>query len=148
MGKHQILLTTEELDLLLTIFAITEFDKENPGNIPEGGVGEVLVSSSVMEPEDFDRLSDNLLNYGLINEDCLITALGIEYINNFTEDLKQMEINSKAECRNNYINVDFKKLYKSVKETACKVNWGKFFDRVYKGVSFLAALATIAGAFQ
>lgn len=148
MGTQQIALTTEELNLLLMIFAITEFDKEQPGNIPEGGVGEVLVSSSIIEPEDFDELSDNLLEYGFINEDCLITALGIKYLDNFAEDLKQIEKNPKAECINDYVKVDFKNLYKNIKETVSKVNWGKVYDRAYKGVSFLAALATIAMAFS
>ena len=140
MEVQKITLTTEELHLLLTINAITEFNKEQPGNIPAGGIGEVIVSNAIMESEDFDELSDKLLKLELIDKDCFISALGCEYLSNFAEDLKRKEKDKNATCKINFSNIDFKSLAEKLSETAKKINWSKAFDFAYKGISILKIL--------
>lgn len=146
MEVQKITLTTEELHLLLTINAITEFNKEQPGNIPAGGIGEVIVSNAIMESEDFDKLSDKLLELELIDKDCFISALGCEYLSNFAEDLERKEKDKDATCKTNFSNIDFKSLAEKLSETAKKINWSKAFDIVYKGVSIIATLTKILTA--
>lgn len=143
MGVQEITLTTEQLHLLLTINAITEFNKEQPGNIPAGGVGEVIVSNAVMDSEDFDKISDKLLELNLIDEDCFISALGCEYLNNFAEDLERKEKDKNAVYKLNLSKVNLKKLAEKVSETAKKINWSQAMDFAYKGVSILATLTKI-----
>ena len=146
MEVQKITLTTEELHLLLTINAITEFNKEQPGNIPAGGIGEVIVSNAIMESEDFDKLSDKLLELELIDKDCFISALGCEYLSNFAEDLERKEKDKDATCKINFSNIDFQCLAEKLSETAKKINWSKAIDFVYKGISIIAALTTIGKA--
>ena len=82
-------LTVEELEVLYLIKAIADFDKENPGNIPAGGVGEVIVSNGVKEPEEFDKITDVLFKNGLTDADNWITKEGCEYLKSFESDLQE-----------------------------------------------------------
>ena len=88
MGTSQAL-TTEQIELLILIECIEEFDKENPGNIPNGGIREILVENSIMELEDFDRITEVLEYYGYLKNGDELSIDGRQYINLFKEYLKE-----------------------------------------------------------
>ena len=73
-------LTEAEMSLLITLRAISDFNKDNPGNIPEGGIGEVVVSNGLMDPDELDELSDSLIEKGLINVEYLLTTTGEKFV--------------------------------------------------------------------
>lgn len=77
------ILTERELELLLLIKSICEFDAENPGNIPEGGIGEIAVSNGIYEPDEYKECLQKLRQLKLVNDDEKITEAGndclIEY---------------------------------------------------------------------
>ena len=76
-------LTERELELLLLIKSICEFDAENPGNIPEGGIGEIAVSNGIYEPDEYKECLQELRRLKLVDGDEKITEAGndclIEY---------------------------------------------------------------------
>lgn len=77
------ILTERELELLLLIKSICEFDAENPGNIPEGGIGEIAVSNGIYEPDEYKECLQELKQLKLVDGDEKITEAGndclIEY---------------------------------------------------------------------
>ena len=73
-------LTPEEMSLLITLRAISDFNKDNPDNIPEGGICEVIVSNGLMDSDELDELSDSLIEKGLINVEYLLTTQGEKFI--------------------------------------------------------------------
>lgn len=88
MGTQQAL-TTEQVELLILINDIEDFDREHPGNIPTGGIKEILDSSNVMEPEKFSQLANVLEHYGYLHNGDELTIDGKQYIELFKEYLKQ-----------------------------------------------------------
>lgn len=58
-------LTPEELEILILIKTIEDFEEENPGNLPPDGIREVIVSSDIKTPEEFDKITDVLYENGL-----------------------------------------------------------------------------------
>lgn len=122
---EKIQLTTNEVDLLITIMAIMEFEDENPGNIPYGGVGEIIVSSNIMESDTFQEMSESLYDYGLLNDEDFLTEAGQSYLNQLEEDLKRLKEDKDAECINDYSKIDFVKVKDYIKEKLEKVDWNK-----------------------
>lgn len=88
MGTSQAL-TTEQIELLILIECIEDFDKENPGNVPLGGIKEILDTNSLMEPEDFDRIAKVLEYYGYLENGDELTIDGRQYISLFKEYLEE-----------------------------------------------------------
>ena len=72
--------TLTEDELMITLKAIADFNRDNPENIPEGGIGEVIVSNGIMEPDELDRLYDSLSEKGMVYGDYLLTAKGEQFI--------------------------------------------------------------------
>ena len=139
-------LATEELELLLTINAIMEFDKENPGNIPEGGIGEIVVSNALMSAEEFDKVAKDLNQFGLLDDEWMLTEAAVNYIKQFESDIENLKKSKEAVCKNDYRKVDFVKLkekFSFVKEKVKGIN----FETVYMWVSLAAALVQIGQAF-
>ena len=118
-------LTVEELEVLYLIKAIADFDKENPGNIPAGGVGEVIVSNGVKEPEEFDKITDVLFKNGLTDADNWITKEGCEYLKSFESDLQQEKCKMSKE--------KLAELLKRLKKVVSK-------DNVFKGVTNICTI--------
>lgn len=102
-------LTEREFDLLVLIKSIWDFEAENPGNIPEGGIGEIAVSSLEYEPDEYKECLQELRRLKLVDgaekiteagNDCLIEYYteaekickekGIE--NPFAEQLQQLRV--------------------------------------------------------
>lgn len=73
-------LTERELELLLLIKSIWEFDAENPGNIPEGGIGEIAVSNGIYEPDEYKECLQELRRLKLVDGDEKITEAGTNYL--------------------------------------------------------------------
>lgn len=92
MGTQQEL-TTEQISLLLMIKMVEDFEKENPNNIPDGGVKEVLDSNDLVKPEDFDRIAKVLEYYGYLRNGDELTIDGRQYIELFTEYLEEKTSN-------------------------------------------------------
>ena len=88
MGTSQAL-TTEQVELLILIECIEDFDKKNPGNVPPGGIKEILDTNSIMEPDDFDRIAKVLEYYGYLENGDELSIDGKQYINLFKEYLEE-----------------------------------------------------------
>ena len=86
-------LTPEELEILILIKTIEDFEEENPGNLPPGGIGEVIVSSDIKTPEEFDKITDVLYENGLTDEDNATTSKGKEYIEKLTKEMESGKVN-------------------------------------------------------
>lgn len=100
-------LTERELDLLVLIKSIWDFEEKNPGNIPDGGIGEIAVSGLEYEPDEYKECLQELRQLKLVDGDEKITEAGndclIEYYteaekmckekgieNSFAEQLQQL----------------------------------------------------------
>ena len=100
-------LTERELDLLVLIKSIWDFEEKNPGNIPDGGIGEIAVSNGIYEPDEYKECLQELKQLKLVDGDEKITEAGndclIEYYteaekmckekgieNSFAEQLQQL----------------------------------------------------------
>ena len=106
------ILTEREFDLLVLIKSIWDFEEKNPGNIPEGGIGEIAISSFDYEPDEYEECLQELRQLKLVDGDEKITEAGndclIEYYteaekickekgieNPFAEQLQQLRALSK-----------------------------------------------------
>lgn len=116
-------LTADELDVLMTIGAIMEFEKENPGNIPHGGVCEVIVSSNIMEAETFNKIAENLYGFGILDDEYLLTNNGWTYLQQLEHDLQCLKENKNAECGNDYAKISFNEVKNYIKTSWDKINW-------------------------
>lgn len=96
MGTQQAL-TTEQTELLIIIDEIEEFDRKHPGNIPLGGIKEILESSNVMTSKEFSQLANVLGHYGYLHNGDELTIDGKQYIELFKEYLKQKAENPNIE---------------------------------------------------
>lgn len=120
MGTQQEL-TTEQISLLLMIKAIEDFGKENPGNIPPGGVKEVLTCDGVIKPEDYDRVTETLEYYGYLSDEEELTADGRQYIELFAEYMQEKVQNPQA-VHNSYSLINVEKLSFNIE--ACLMRCG------------------------
>ena len=122
MGKIQ--LTTAEMEILSIIATVMEYNEKNPGNIPTGGIDEIIVSNGLMESEVYERGADSLFHYGLIDSEDFLTEAGNNYINQFANDAVKLKKDKNAVCENDYSKVDFAK----VKEWIKKIPWDQLID--------------------
>lgn len=76
-------LTEREFDLLVLIKSIWDFEEKNPGNIPDGGINEIAVSSLIYESDEYEECLQELKQLKLVDGDEKITDAGndclIEY---------------------------------------------------------------------
>lgn len=76
-------LTEREFDLLVLIKSIWDFEEKNPGNIPDGGISEIAVSSLIYESDEYEECLQELKQLKLVDGDEKITDAGndclIEY---------------------------------------------------------------------
>lgn len=141
MSKLQ--LTTEEFELLLIINEIMEFNKQKSENIPEGGIGEIIVSSNIMDNDSFMKIANNLYDKGLLNDDWFMTESGEMYIKQFNEDIENKKKDKTAVCKNDYSKIDFNLIYINVNGASKKDDWGKVFDRVCKVIEIVLTIIAI-----
>ena len=120
---EKIQLTTDEIDLLLTIGAIMEFDEENPSNIPKSGVNEIIVSNNIMEYEEFEEVEDSLYEYGLLDDKDFLTEKGKAYLDQLEKDLKGLQKDKDAKCGNDYTKTVFEKVKDFIRKTNDKIDW-------------------------
>lgn len=73
-------LTERELDLLVLIKSIWDFEEKNPGNIPDGGIGEIAVSNGIYEPDEYKECLQKLRQLKLVDDDEKITEAGTNYL--------------------------------------------------------------------
>lgn len=107
---NEIQLTTAEMEILILISTIREFESENPENELKCGVDEVIVSNELMEPGTYKRVSDSLYHLGLIDDEDFLTDAGQSYIEQVKKDAENMKSDRNAVCVNNYSNVNFEKV--------------------------------------
>lgn len=96
MGTQQ-QLTTQQVELLILIKEIADFDKEQPGNIPQGGVGEIIVSNNIMTSEELKEVSEVLESYGYLHGNYELTMDGKQYVELFEEYLQEKDKNPSVE---------------------------------------------------
>ena len=135
----EIQLTTAEMKILILISSIKEFESENPENELKCGVGEVIVSNELMEPELYERLSDSLYQLGLIDDEDSLTDAGQSYIEQVKKEAENMKNGRNAVCVNNYSNVNFEK----VAEWFKSIHWDKVLadtGKILAGVNTLLSI--------
>lgn len=118
---EEIQLTTTEMEILILISTIREFESENPVNELKCGVDEVIVSNDLMEPDRYKRVADSLCHLGLIDDEDFLTEAGQSYIEQVKKDAENMERDRNAVCVNNYSKVNFEK----VAEWFRSIHWSK-----------------------
>lgn len=140
MGTQQ-QLTTEQAELLVLIKEIEDFDKEQPGHIPEGGVGEIIVSSEIMTANEFNDITDILENYGYLQNDCELTMDGRQYVELFQEYLQKKAENPSVE-QVTFSLINIEKMEGSIAKISILDNVGKWPKLLQ------AAVKAIKGKFQ
>lgn len=129
----EIQLTTAEMEILILISSIREFESENPENELKCGVEEVIVSNELMEPDLYERVSDSLYHLGLIDDEDFLTDAGQSYIEQVKKDAENMKSDRNAVCVNNYSNVNFEKVaewFKSIHWNEVLTDTGKLLAGV------------------
>ncbi len=144
----KIQLTTAEIEILITISMIMEFESENSGNIPNGGIDEIIVSNNIMESDLYERVVNSLCHYGLIDEEDFLTESGQNYIKQLKKDADNIKKDKNAVCVNDYSKV----IFKQVKEWLKEIPWNKGLDNTYKISTIVNTLVNVANtliqAFQ
>lgn len=137
---NEIQLTTAEMEILILISTIREFESENPENELKCGVDEVIVSNELMEPGTYKRVSDSLYHLGLIDDEDFLTEAGQSYIEQVKKDAENMKSDRNAVCVNNYSNVNFEKVtewFKGIHWNEVLANTGKLLAGVNTLLSFV-----------
>lgn len=130
MGTQQ-QLTTEQVELLILIKEIEDFNKEQSGNIPEGGVGEIIVSNGVMTADEFDNITDILENYGYLQNDYELTTDGRQYIKIFQEYLQKKAKTTNVE-HISFSLINIEKLELAIAKIDILNNLGKWLELLNK----------------
>lgn len=99
---------------------IMEFEEENSGNIPNGGIDEIIVSSNVMESDKYEGVANKLYHYGLINDEDFLTEAGRNYIKQLIDDANNLEKDKNAVCKNDYSKAKLNDVKKKIKEIMSK----------------------------
>lgn len=136
---NEIQLTTAEMEILILISTIREFESENPENELECDVGEVIVSNELMEPDEYQRVADSLYHLGMIDDKDFLTEAGQSYIEQVKKDAENMKSDRNAVCVNNYSNVNFEK----VAEWFKSIHWDKVLadtGKILAGVNTLLSI--------
>ena len=137
-------LTERELELLLLIKSICEFDAENPGNIPEGGIGEIAVSNGIYEPDEYKECIQKLDQLGFVDEDDKVTTAGNEYIEEFKRLLDETLAGENKVSLSEELKHYFKKLHDFI-----KTDWSKcpYVSNACIVVTLISGITTIAKMF-
>lgn len=133
-------LTTAEMEILILISSIREFESENPENELKCSVEEVIVSNELMEPDRYERVTDSLCHLGLIDDEDFLTDAGQSYIEQVKKDAENMKSDRNAVCVNNYSNVNFEKVaewFKSIHWNEVITDTGKLLTGVNTLLSFV-----------
>ena len=130
MGTHQEL-TTEQVELLLIIENIEEFDKTNPGNIPNGGVKEILDTSNVMDPDKFNELAQVLEYYGYLHRGDELTIDGKQYLALFKEYLKE-KTNNPLIVHKSFTLINIENLKADIEASLGKISFAVEFGELSK----------------
>lgn len=141
---EKIQLTTDEIELLITISAIIGYSEENFEGELDTGIGEVIVSNNIMDEDEYQRVSNNLHEYGLLNSEDYLTVAGQNYINQLKEDGNSEEKGNNTELKNDYSMIDFVKIKEWLKEAVSKINIEKAIDAIYKVSAIIDTIAKIA----
>lgn len=141
---EKIQLTTDEIELLITISAIIEYSEENFEGELTPSIGEVIVSSNIMDENEYQRVSNNLHEYGLLNSEDYLTDAGQNYINQLKEDGNSEEKDNNTELKNDYSMIDFVKIKEWLKEAVSKIDIEKAIDAIYKVSAIIDTIAKIA----
>lgn len=137
---NEIQLTTAEMEILILISTIREFESENPENELKCGVDEVIVSNELMEPDEYQRVADSLYHLGMIDDKDFLTEAGQSYIEQVKKDAENMKSDRNAVCVNNYSNVNFEKVtewFKGIHWNEVLANTGKLLAGVNTLLSFV-----------
>lgn len=141
---EKIQLTTDEIELLITISAIIEYSEENFEGELDTGIGEIIVSNNIMDDDEYQRVSNNLRKYGLLNSEDYLTVAGQNYINQLKEDGNSKEKGNHTELKNDYSMIDFVKIKEWLKEAVSKIDIEKAIDAIYKVSAIIDTIAKIA----
>lgn len=137
-------LTERELELLLLIKSICEFDAENPGNIPEGGIGEIAVSNGIYEPDEYRECIQKLDQLGFVDEDDKVTTAG----NNYIEEIKHLVDETLAGENKVSLSEELKHYFKKLHDFI-KTDWSKcpYVSNACIVVTLISGITTIAKMF-
>lgn len=138
------ILTERELELLLLIKSICEFDAENPGNIPEGGIGEIAVSNGIYEPDEYRECIQKLDQLGFVDEDDKVTTAG----NNYIEEIKHLVDETLAGENKVSLSEELKHYFKKLHDFI-KTDWSKcpYVSNACIVVTLISGITTIAKMF-
>lgn len=138
------ILTERELELLLLIKSICEFDAENPGNIPEGGIGEIAVSNGIYEPDEYKECIQKLDQLGFVDEDDKVTTAG----NNYIEEIKRLVDETLAGENKVSPSEELKHYFKKLNDFI-KTDWSKcpYVSNACIVITLISGIATIAKMF-
>lgn len=138
------ILTERELELLLLIKSICEFDAENPGNIPEGGIGEIAVSNGIYEPDEYKECIQKLDQLGFVDEDDKVTTAG----NNYIEEIKHLVDETLAGENKVSLSEELKHYFKKLHDFI-KTDWSKcpYVSNACIVVTLISGITTIAKMF-
>lgn len=87
MGTQQEL-TTEQVEVLVWTGIIEVFDKEQPGNIPAGGIKEILDCNNIMNHTTYEECAKALDYYGYLQNGDELTTDGKQYIALLAEEIE------------------------------------------------------------
>lgn len=141
---EKIQLTTDEIELLITISAIIEYSEENFEGELAPSIGEVIVSSNIMDEDEYKELANRLSEYGLLDDKDYLTDAGQNYINQLKEDGNSEEKGNNTELKNDYSMIDFVKIKEWLKEAVSKIDIEKAIDAIYKVSAIIDTIAKIA----
>lgn len=141
---EKIQLTTDEIELLITISAIIEYSEENFEGKLDTGIDEIIVSNNIMDEDEYQEVSNNLRKYGLLNSEDYLTDAGQNYINQLKEDGNSEEKGNNTELKNDYSMIDFVKIKEWLKEAVSKIDIEKAIDAIYKVSAIIDTIAKIA----
>lgn len=135
MGTQQ-QLTTEQAELLILIKEIEDFNREEPGHIPDGGVGRLLVENTNVTPDELDIITETLEYYGYLQNDYELTIDGRQYVELLKEYLQKKTENPCVE-HISFSLLNIEKLELSFAKIDILSNLGKWielFEKVKKAI--------------
>lgn len=139
------ILTARELELLILIKSIWDYEAENPGNIPAGGIGEIAVSNLIYKPDEYEECLQKLNQFGFVDKKDKVTTAGNEYIEEFKSSLDEALAEENGDTlpkeKKNY----FQELDQFLKSDLQKY---PLINNVYIIVTIMAGIATIISMFK
>lgn len=138
------ILTARELELLLLIKSIWEFEAENPGNIPRGGIKEIVVSSLIYESDEYEECLQKLEQLGFVDKKDKVTTAG----NNYIEEIKHLVDETLAGENKVSLSEELKHYFKKLHDFI-KTDWSKcpYVSNACIVVTLISGITTIAKMF-